>query len=152
MKGQVSKMGVLEDVVINAKSAAATVGKKAEYLVDISKLRLNAAEIQGEISKKYEELGRFVYDSVKADTSVKGLLEEHVEGIDALYQKLDDVNEKINSLRKKSPCPVCGTQNAEESMFCSHCGVKLKYNDATQKETDDGVSEAGAPADDAQVQ
>lgn len=122
-------MGVFEEVVINAKTAAATVGKKAERLVDISKLRLNSAELENEITKKYEALGRFVYDSIKADTSVKGLLEEHVEEIDALYQKLDEVNEKINTLRKKAPCPVCGCQNEENALFCSHCGVKLKYNE-----------------------
>ena len=61
--------------------------------------------------------------------SVKGMLEEHVEEIDALYQKLDEVNEKINTLRKKTPCPVCGCQNEENALFCSHCGVKLKYNE-----------------------
>lgn len=130
-------MGVFEEVVINAKSAAATVGKKAERLVDISKLRVNATELNGEISKKYEALGRLVYDSVKANASPEGLVEEYVESIDALYQKLDDVNDKINSLRKKSACPVCGTQNAEDALFCSHCGVKLKYNETSAEEAGD---------------
>ena len=139
-------MGVFEEVVINAKTAAATVGKKAERLVDISKLRLNAAELESEITKKYEAFGRFVYDSVKSDTSVKGLLEEHVEEIDALYQKLDEVNEKINSLRKKAPCPVCGCQNDENALFCSHCGVKLKYSDPT--DTEEPVSEENEAASD----
>ena len=112
-------MGVFEEVVINAKTAAATVGKKAERLVDISKLRLNSAEIESEITKKYEALGRFVYDSI---------------------------NEKINMLRKKVPCPVCGCQNDENALFCSHCGVKLKYNEQGEnaQETpagDEGVSD-----------
>ena len=72
-------MGVLEDVVINAKSAATSVGKRAERLVDISKLRVNAAELNGDISKKYEALGRLVYDAVKAGTTPEGLVEEYVE-------------------------------------------------------------------------
>lgn len=122
-------MGVLEDVVINAKSAATTVGKRAERLVDISRLRVNAAELNGEIAKKYEALGRLVYDSVKADASADGLVDEYVEAIDALCQKLDEVNDKINVLRNKTACPVCGEQNAEGALFCSHCGVKLKYNE-----------------------
>ena len=134
-------MGVLEEVVINAKSAATNVGKKAERLVDISKLRLSAAETEGEIAKKYEALGRFVYDSIKSNTSVKGLLEEHVEGIDALYKKLDETNEKISSLRRKAACPVCGCQNDTEALFCSHCGIKLKYADqkAAPAEPADGA-------------
>jgi hypothetical protein len=123
-------MGVLEDVVMNAKSAATTVGKHAERLVDISKLRVNAAELNGEIAKKYEALGRLVYDSVKADARPEGLVDEYVEAIDVLCKKLDEVNEKINILRNKTACPICGEQNAEGAIFCSHCGVKLKYNDA----------------------
>ena len=63
-------MGVLEDVVINAKSAAETVSKEAGRLVDISRLRFSAAEIQKEISKKLENLGRIVYDSHKSSRAV----------------------------------------------------------------------------------
>lgn len=122
-------MGVFEDVVINARAAATNVGKKAERLVDISKLRLNAAEINGDITKKYEALGRLVYDSVKADAKPEKLAEEYIAEIDGLYQRLDEVNEKINALRNKTACPVCGTQNADDALFCSQCGVKLKYRD-----------------------
>ena len=77
-------MGVLEDVVINAKSAAETVGKEAGRLVDISRLRFSAAELQKEISRKYESLGRMVYDSHKSGNSVDINFDEHVKGIDML--------------------------------------------------------------------
>lgn len=54
-------MGILDDVVINAKSAAEAVGKKAGQIVDVSKLRINVAELNAEISKRYEALGEYVY-------------------------------------------------------------------------------------------
>lgn len=120
--------------MINAKSAATSVGKRAERLVDISKLRVNAAELNGDISKKYEALGRLVYDAVKAGTTPEGMVEEYVESIDVLYLKLDEVNEKIDVLSKKSACPVCGAKNAEGALFCSHCGTKLKYNEPSAGE------------------
>ena len=50
-------MGLFEDVVINAKSAANAVGKKAGQLVDVSKLKISAAELNNEINKKYEQGG-----------------------------------------------------------------------------------------------
>lgn len=126
-------MGIFEDVMFNAKSAAATVSKKAGRLVDISKLRMNATELNNEISKRYEALGRVVYDAVKEEQDISGLVDECVVSIDSLYVRLDEVNEKINTLQKKSACPVCGTQNAESSLFCSHCGSKLK-NESEQSE------------------
>lgn len=123
-------MGVLEDVVINAKSAAETVGKEAGRLVDISRLRFSAAEIQKEISKKLENLGRIVYDSRKSGSAVDISFDEQTAAIDLLYQKLDEVNEKINVLRRKTVCPKCGFDNAEDSVFCSRCGTKLGEEEA----------------------
>lgn len=118
-------MGVFEDAVINAKSAAVTVGKEAGRIVDISMLRFNAAELQKEISKKYETLGRIVYDSCKSGNAAGVSFDEHLGAIDALYQKLDEVNEKINALRRKSECTQCGFKNDEKAAFCSRCGAKL---------------------------
>ena len=55
-------MGILEDVVINAKSAANAVGKSATKLYDLSKLKVSAADLNGDINKHFEALGRIVYD------------------------------------------------------------------------------------------
>ena len=48
-------MGIFDDVVVNAKSAAQTVGKMAGQFVDMSKLRINMSELNGEITKRYQE-------------------------------------------------------------------------------------------------
>ena len=53
-------MGLFEDVVVNAKEAVNAVGKKAGQMVDISKLRLSAADLNNEISKRFEALGRVI--------------------------------------------------------------------------------------------
>ena len=50
-------MGILEDVVINAKSAANAVGKSATKLYDLSKLKVSAADLNGDINKHFEALG-----------------------------------------------------------------------------------------------
>ena len=77
-------MGLLEDVVINAKSAVTVVSEKAGKIVDISKLRINAAELNNEINKRYESLGRVVYDAKKTDNSAEELITECVAAIDDL--------------------------------------------------------------------
>ncbi len=127
-------MGVFEDVVVNAKSAVTTVSKKAGKLVDISKLRLNATELNNEISKRYEALGRVVYDAAKEAQDVSGLIEECVISIDALYLRLDEVNDKISTLQSKVVCPNCGFSNEESSLFCSQCGAALP--DLSEDESD----------------
>ncbi len=56
-------MGILDDVVINAKSVAEAVGRKAGQLVDVSKLHVSAAEVNAEITKRYQTLGQYVYEN-----------------------------------------------------------------------------------------
>ena len=99
--------------------------KEAGRIVDISMLRFNVADIQKEISTKYEALGKMVYESVKSGKSASAGFDEQIAEIDALFKKLEDVNEKLNALRHKAVCPRCGFLNDEKSLFCSRCGAKL---------------------------
>ena len=81
-------MGIFDDVVVNAKSAAQTVGKMAGQFVDMSKLRINMAELNGEITKRYQELGRFIYEAKKAGSADEAELANQIAGIDDLYAQL----------------------------------------------------------------
>ena len=56
-----------------------------------------------------------------------------------LYQRLDEVNEKINTLRKKTVCPKCGFDNDEKASFCSRCGTKLGQQTASQDSAENEV-------------
>ena len=107
-------MGILDDVVINAKSAAQTVGKMAGQFVDMSKLRINLSE-----------LGQFIYEAKKAGSADEAELEEKVAGIDDLYTQLTAVSAQLSALQNKVTCPCCGKQMEMEATFCSHCGMKL---------------------------
>ena len=119
-------MGILEDVVVNAKSAVNAVGKKAGIMVDISKLRISAADLNREIAERYESLGSIVYDSQKTGNSVQELIEENVAAIDELYDQLDLINAQLLQFRNKVVCKNCGRENPQEAFFCSFCGTRLK--------------------------
>ena len=79
-------MGILDDVVINAKTAAEAVGKKAGQIVDVSKLRFNVAELNAEISKRYEALGEYVYENCRE------ALAEDAESVG----KMAEIDELVN--------------------------------------------------------
>lgn len=119
-------MGVMEDVILNAKSAVAAVGKKAASIVDISKLRLSAAEINNELANQFEVIGRTVYDAKKTGENADEAIQKCLEGIDELFEQLDAVNEKIEEQKKSLKCPQCGTHNVKSACYCSKCGAKLE--------------------------
>ena len=66
-----------------------------------------------------------MYESCKSGGAAGIGFDEHLGAIDGLYQKLDEVNEKINGLRHKAECSKCGFLNDEQAVFCSRCGAKL---------------------------
>lgn len=118
-------MGLFEDVVVNAKSAANVVGKKAIQLVDVSKLRISAADLNNEISKRYESLGRAVYEAKKTNNDASDLIAESIRSIEELYEQLDAINEQLASARERLVCKNCGQENQQGSVYCCKCGSKL---------------------------
>ena len=129
-------MGIFDDVVVNAKSAAQTVGKMAGQFVDMSKLHINMSELNGEITKRYQELGRFIYEAKKAGSADEAELADQIAGIDDLYAQLSAVSAQYASMQNKVTCPACGKKMPTDSMFCSHCGAKLENAPAEPETTE----------------
>lgn len=127
-------MGLLEDVVLNAKTAVNAVSKKAGKIVDVSKLRLNAANLNNEISKRFEALGRVAYDAKKNGSDASTLVEECVLSIDSLYEQLDAVNAQLAATRSQVVCHKCGEENPANAVYCCKCGQRL-WDDIPAAET-----------------
>ena len=133
-------MGLFEDVVVNARSAAGVVGKKAGQLVDISKLRISAADVNREIDHRMELLGRAVYESRKSGHDAEELITENVAYIDELYEQPDVITAELAAARGQVACPHCGKLNPVTSFYCSQCGTKL----AKEEEAGEGAGEEPA--------
>lgn len=118
-------MGILEDAVITAKGAVDFAGKKTGELVELSKLKISAAEIEGKIRNLYESLGRAVYNAAKSETDATVLVKEKSEQIDTLTVDLEAVNNKIAVLREEKKCVSCGTINPQDAAYCKKCGAQL---------------------------
>ncbi|MFT9055014.1 MAG: zinc ribbon domain-containing protein [Ethanoligenens sp.] len=118
-------MGILEDAVITAKGAVDFAGKKTGEIVELSKLRISAAEIEGKIKNLYESLGRSVYNAAKTETDATALVNEKSAQIDTLTADLAAVQEKISVLREEKKCAACGAVNAQDANFCKKCGAQL---------------------------
>lgn len=118
-------MGILDDVVINAKSAAEAVGKRAGQLVDASKLRINAAELNSEISKRFETLGQYVFETCREKLAEDAEAVGKMTEIDELREQLAAVTKELVDKQNKVVCPNCGKQSPNAAQFCSNCGAKL---------------------------
>lgn len=118
-------MGLFEEAVQTARSAAKTVGKKAEEVLDLSKRKFAVSEIEGKLEDTFSELGKIYYRVLKDEVFSREEVDELVLKIDELEQQLELAREDIARVTRKSVCPVCGANCETGDAFCSSCGEKL---------------------------
>ncbi len=121
-------MSLFDDIVINAKSAANTVGKKAGQLKDYSKLKYSESGIKSEISKKKLALGDYVYTCTQTGDVDQKKMQAMVDEIAELEENLQITREMIISAKNKIVCKECKTENEKDFVFCCKCGQKLNDN------------------------
>ena len=97
-------MGLFENIVSNAKQAANVVGKKTGELVDTSKLKLQAVDLNSDIKRNYEALGRAVYESRKQGIDSTEEIDDIIILINEKYDELDEVNEQLSKMSNKTFC------------------------------------------------
>ncbi len=116
---------ILDDVVVNAKTAASAVSKKAAIVYDASKHKISAAEIRGEINKKLKELGKFTYKSRVYDIDMEEQIDAVIAEIKDLKENLDIINAHIDEITNQKKCPECEAKIPKNSIYCNICGTKL---------------------------
>lgn len=126
-------MGVWEEIWDKTKDVANAAGKKTGEIVEISKYKIQVAQINGDIRSQYEKLGNAVYNMVKADYENPELVNSIVDEIDDLLDHLKETEDKIAELKKVIKCPCCGYNNPQEASYCSKCGCKLEQQEKSDE-------------------
>ncbi len=118
-------MGFFDDIVSNAKTVATNVGKKADQIVDYSKLKYSESGIKSEIAKKKQELGDYVYQCSGTGDIDQIKTQSIIDEIRELEQNLEVTRDMITAAKNKIVCDVCKAENDKESLYCNKCGNKL---------------------------
>lgn len=100
-------MGLLDDIIINAKTAATTVGVKAGQIKEYSKLKYSESGIKGEINKKKQELGEYVYQCTLTGDIDNEKLQKMVDDITELEENLQITREMLTIAKNKVVCNSC---------------------------------------------
>lgn len=100
--------------------------RKPDELVEISKLKLSAMQVNTDIKALYEKLGSAVYSMNKAHYENSELLESLIEEIDEKRAELKKINDKIAVLQKAKECPCCQTKNPRRRFIVKNAVLSFR--------------------------
>ena len=136
---------IFDDVVVNAKAAAAVVSKKASTVYDTSKHKITAAEIRGAINKKLRDIGKYTYKKEVFGVDTSAEIARLVADVKELKENLDIINAHIDSVKNQKKCPQCEAKIPRNSIYCNICGAKVEEDEpapAVQTEPETVAEEA----------
>lgn len=126
-----------DDVVVNAKTAAEAVSKKAAQVYDASRHKFTAAEIRGDINNKLKDLGKFTYKERVHGVDMSAEINAAIAEIKELKENLEIINNHLDDLMEQKKCPQCEAKVPKNSLFCNICGAKIdedKVEEAVQED------------------
>ena len=85
-----------DDVVVNAKTAAEAVSKKAAQVYDASRHKFTAAEIRGDINNKLKDLGKFTYKERVHGVDMSAEINAAIAEIKELKENLEIINNHLD--------------------------------------------------------
>lgn len=118
-------MGMLNDILVNAKSAVQKAGEKASDVCDVSKLKITRKRIKNDVYKNYTILGRKVYAASKNGELDDADFSEEFDIINDLHEQYDEITKKIDELKHLSRCSVCQQILDDDCDVCPECGNEL---------------------------
>lgn len=121
-------MTTWEEWLLKAKDAADVVGKKTTEMAETVKLKTKAAGVQREIAATFEGMGRLMYDSRQNGSDVTELLDTAAKRVDQLQAELQAIEDELCTYKNAVRCPDCHEIVAEQAVYCSRCGRKMKQD------------------------
>lgn len=122
-------MGKLfDEVLYNAKNAADAARKKASEVIDYSKLKFNATDLNKKISALYESIGKATYKDHNEGTDSSEEINEYIVKIDNLNVELESVYEQMAYVKNKDKENKC---KCSKNDFC--CSSSEKKDDKSKE-------------------
>ena len=108
-----------------AADAAYGVGRRAEELLSVAKLRVRVATLEGAVEGCMAEIGEMLYATHTGTPTESEVLLAKLQEIDGLRQQIDRLEREIARLQGGAVCPFCGAAARSGDAFCRECGQKL---------------------------
>jgi len=132
MKNEKEIRDKVTDVAANVKE---TVAKTTSELYKRGKLQVELVKLQSDIRETNKKLGAICYSLEKGHTSDDGTKAELVEKLDAINDRICEIESVIEEEKERKEyekavreaakyCAGCGELRVSKMTYCGHCGSK----------------------------
>ena len=108
-----------------AGTTARYAGKCAGLMVDVTKLNMKIFDLKSDISRLLGEVGQMVYDTHRGQAPDVSPMDDLLAQLDAKHAAIEELKERIPTLKNSRQCPGCGAACGREDKFCRSCGAQL---------------------------
>lgn len=115
-----------DGVISKARSLASAAGTKAQEVAELAKIKLQASQMRSDIDANYLKLGEIIYDLNKNNTQNEELVNMCIAEIESQLAELDELNVKLDDMKKVVRCTECMAENSSGALYCARCGAALK--------------------------
>ena len=142
-------MGTIDNLIIKAKDLASAAGSKAQEVAEQTKVRVQAAQLKNDVDANYMKLGEIVYELKKSGAENEELVNMCIEEISSQLEELDELNSKLDEMKRVLRCPECMKENPHDALYCQRCGASLKEQSPIQPDAGEAPEAAEAAAEEA---
>ncbi|MBR7163734.1 MAG: hypothetical protein IKD21_02035 [Clostridia bacterium] len=116
----------MEKFISDLKQTVNGAVKKSGELIELTKIKMAAADTKNSIQDKFTKLGELTYLAAKGEDMPAADIETIVTEIDELKQTLTEQEAKAAELGGKKICPHCDKALNAEFSFCPACGNPME--------------------------
>ncbi len=91
----------INEIWEEVKKVAGAAERKTEEIIDRSKLKLDIMNVKGEIRKKYERLGKVIYENRCGKVDEEDIISIYISELDELHKKLEKLERKAEENKKE---------------------------------------------------
>lgn len=118
-------MDAFEKTVQKAKDAFDIAVNKTGEFVNVSKLKISVANLNGKLEKAYAALGKIQFNTLKEADIENAEVSAAVIEIKHIRSEIKQLLKEIDSVEGKITCPKCGSKAPAKSAFCNKCGERF---------------------------
>lgn len=116
-------MAFLDSLQKNLTSVGKQAAGKAKEVADITVKTTQLRTEKQKLEECYARIGQRFYEATKDIPAEEDLVD--FNEVEARLVAMKALEDEIQQLKGKKPCPNCGAMVEEDSQFCSHCGSSI---------------------------